>query len=72
MFALYAGIAAGYLIYDMLHYSTHHFKIKWRVWQFLRRHHMRHHAQTPDLRFGVSSPLWDIVFRTMPQESEKS
>jgi len=68
MYALLSGIAAGYLTYDMLHYSTHHFKIKWNVWQFLRQHHMRHHAQTPDMRFGVSSPLWDYVFGTMPAQ----
>ncbi|MFL7793289.1 MAG: sterol desaturase family protein [Anaerolineae bacterium] len=63
---LFSGFVAGYLIYDMLHYSTHHFRLRWRVWQFLRQHHMKHHAQTPNMRFGVSSPLWDIVFRTMP------
>lgn len=69
--AIFSGFAAGYLAYDMLHYSTHHFKIKWKVWQSLRRHHLRHHAQTPDMRFGVSSPLWDYVFGTMPKD-EKS
>jgi sterol desaturase/sphingolipid hydroxylase (fatty acid hydroxylase superfamily) len=63
---LFSGFIAGYLIYDMLHYSTHHFRLRSPVWQFIRRHHMRHHAQTPDMRFGVSSPLWDIVFGTMP------
>ena len=66
MLAVYAGIGAGYLTYDMLHYSTHHFRFKWRVWQFLRQHHMRHHSQTPGMRFGVSSPLWDYIFGTMP------
>ena len=69
MYALLSGIAAGYLTYDMLHYSTHHFKLKWNMWQFLRQHHMRHHAQTPDMRFGVSSPLWDYVFGTMPAQA---
>ena len=63
---LFSGFIAGYFVYDMLHYSTHHFRLRWRFWQFLRQHHMRHHAQTPDMRFGVSSPFWDIVFRTMP------
>jgi sterol desaturase/sphingolipid hydroxylase (fatty acid hydroxylase superfamily) len=63
---LFSGFIMGYFIYDMLHYSTHHFRLRWRVWQFLRQHHMRHHAQTPNMRFGVSSPLWDIVFHTMP------
>jgi sterol desaturase/sphingolipid hydroxylase (fatty acid hydroxylase superfamily) len=63
---LFPGFVGGYLLYDMLHYSTHHFRFRWRAWQFLRRHHMAHHAQTPTMRFGVSSPLWDIVFGTMP------
>jgi sterol desaturase/sphingolipid hydroxylase (fatty acid hydroxylase superfamily) len=63
---LFSGFITGYLIYDMLHYSTHHFRLSFRVWQFLRQHHMRHHSQTPNMRFGVSSPLWDIVFGTMP------
>jgi sterol desaturase/sphingolipid hydroxylase (fatty acid hydroxylase superfamily) len=63
---LFSGFIAGYLIYDMLHYSTHHFRFRWRFWQYLRRHHMLHHAQTPDQRFGVSSPLWDILLGTMP------
>jgi sterol desaturase/sphingolipid hydroxylase (fatty acid hydroxylase superfamily) len=63
---LFSGFITGYLIYDMLHYSTHHFRLSLRAWQFIRQHHMRHHAQTPNMRFGVSSPLWDIVFGTLP------
>jgi sterol desaturase/sphingolipid hydroxylase (fatty acid hydroxylase superfamily) len=64
---LFSGFIAGYLVYDMLHYSTHHYRLPLRAWQFIRQHHMRHHAQTPDMRFGVSSPLWDIVLGTMPK-----
>jgi len=30
--------------------------------------HMQHHYKTPQMRFGVSSPLWDYVFHTMPKE----
>jgi len=35
----------------------------------VRRHHMLHHAKTPDRRFGVSSPLWDLVFGTEPRDA---
>jgi sterol desaturase/sphingolipid hydroxylase (fatty acid hydroxylase superfamily) len=63
---LFAGLVSGYVAYDMLHYSTHHFRVRWRVFQYLRRYHLRHHTQTPDLRFGVTSPLWDVVFGTRP------
>jgi sterol desaturase/sphingolipid hydroxylase (fatty acid hydroxylase superfamily) len=27
---------------------------------------MLHHYRTPDQRYGVSSPLWDVVFGTEP------
>jgi sterol desaturase/sphingolipid hydroxylase (fatty acid hydroxylase superfamily) len=63
---VFSGFITGYLIYDMLHYGTHHFRIRWRWWMAIRKHHMLHHSQTPDLRFGVTSPLWDIVFGTEP------
>jgi sterol desaturase/sphingolipid hydroxylase (fatty acid hydroxylase superfamily) len=63
---VFAGTLSGYIVYDMLHYATHHFRVQWRWFRYIRRYHLRHHTQTPDQRFGVSSPLWDIVFGTKP------
>ena len=63
---LMAGLLTGYLIYDLTHYATHHFPMRKGVLKFLKRYHMQHHYRTPDQRFGVSSPLWDWVFRTLP------
>jgi sterol desaturase/sphingolipid hydroxylase (fatty acid hydroxylase superfamily) len=34
------------------------------IWKALKCHHLRHHYKTPDQRYGVSSPLWDVVFGT--------
>jgi sterol desaturase/sphingolipid hydroxylase (fatty acid hydroxylase superfamily) len=62
----FAGFVAGYLAYDMLHYSMHHFRMSKGYWRFLKIHHMNHHFKTPDQRFGVSSPVWDKVFGTLP------
>lgn len=64
----FAGFALGYLIYDIAHYSIHFFNIKrgWLNW--VRKHHMLHHVRTPNQRFGVTTPLWDIVFRTEPKD----
>ena len=64
----FAGFITGYLAYDMIHYATHHFPMRQRHLRFLKRYHMQHHFETPDPRFGVSSPLWDKVFGTMPAE----
>jgi sterol desaturase/sphingolipid hydroxylase (fatty acid hydroxylase superfamily) len=61
---LYSGLVAGYLAYDMLHYATHHFPMRRPYLKFLKRYHMQHHFTTPDRRFGVSSPLWDVLFGT--------
>ena len=63
----YAGFAVGYLAYDGTHYAVHHFKQTSRIGKFLKRHHMLHHHADHDGGFGVSSPLWDYVFGTMPQ-----
>lgn len=68
-FGLYAGFATGYLIYDMIHYATHHFAMKGRIGRFLKVYHMRHHFNNPHRGYGVSSPLWDIVFGTKPPET---
>jgi sterol desaturase/sphingolipid hydroxylase (fatty acid hydroxylase superfamily) len=61
------GFLTGYLLYAFIHYATHsrHYP------QFLKpivRHHSLHHYKYPDKAFGVSSPLWDYIFRTMPPE----
>ncbi len=52
--------------YDMIHYATHHFPMRSRAMKYLKRYHMMHHFKTPSARFGVSSPVWDVVFRTKP------
>ena len=68
---MYAGFALGYLCYDGTHYAVHHFKQTSRIGRFVKRHHMLHHHADHDGGFGVSSPLWDIVFGTMPQAKRR-
>ena len=63
---IYSGFILGYLCYDMIHYATHHFPMRSRAMKYLKRYHMMHHFKTPSARFGVSSPVWDVVFRTKP------
>jgi len=62
----FSGFIIGYLIYDMIHYATHHFPMRSRAMKYLKRYHMMHHFKTPSARFGVSSPVWDAVFKTKP------
>jgi sterol desaturase/sphingolipid hydroxylase (fatty acid hydroxylase superfamily) len=66
----FAGFTIGYLFYDGTHYYVHHFAPTTRWGKFLRRHHMTHHFADHDGGFGVSSPLWDLVLRTMPSKKK--
>ncbi len=63
-----AGILSGYLVYDLTHYSIHHLGMRHGIFRYLKRYHLMHHYTTPEQRYGVSSPLWDMVFRTYPKE----
>lgn len=59
-----AGFLAGYLVYDLTHYATHHFPMRRGYARYLKRYHMAHHYKSPGTRYGVSSPVWDWVFGT--------
>lgn len=62
--AVFAGFVLGYVIYDSIHYATHHLPMRGRIGRFLKAHHMRHHYVDEDRSFGISTPLWDWVFGT--------
>ena len=67
-----SGLISGYLVYDLTHYATHHFPMRQGFLKFLKRYHMQHHYKTPNQRYGVSSPLWDLVFGTFPKEESRA
>ena len=64
----FAGFLTGYLTYDMVHYAEHHLAMRWGFLKYLKRYHLKHHFKNPDHGFGVSSPVWDVVFRTKPRD----
>jgi sterol desaturase/sphingolipid hydroxylase (fatty acid hydroxylase superfamily) len=67
----FAGMMVGYLIYDSTHFLVHHYSMPTRFGKFLKRQHMRHHFKDPDKDYGVSSPLWDIVFSTFSGDNRR-
>jgi dihydroceramide fatty acyl 2-hydroxylase len=67
-----AGFLSGYLVYDMLHFHLHHRVPRSRPGRWLRELHMRHHFQDDSRGYGISAPLWDHVFRTVPVRSRHS
>ena len=68
--SLFAGFVFGYICYDSIHYATHHFKMKGKVGRFLKEYHLRHHYNNANKAFGVSNPLWDYVFATVPNHTK--
>ena len=68
----FGGFILGYLAYDYTHYYLHHAVPKTKLGKRLREQHMRHHFQDHRFGFGVSTPLWDAVFRTLPRRRRPS
>lgn len=64
VYAFFPAFIGGYLVYDMTHYAIHHFNFKSGIWQKIKKHHMLHHYQDPTRGYGVSSSLWDNIFRS--------
>ena len=63
-----AGMILGYLSYELVHYAIH--RSKWfRVYlRPLVRHHLYHHHKDDGRCYGVTTPLWDWIFGTMPPQ----
>ncbi len=60
------GFMTGYATYLMVHYAVHTMNPPKNLFGVLWRHHNLHHYVGDEGAFGVSSPLWDHVFGTMP------
>ncbi len=65
-FAFLPGFLIGYASYLFVHYIVHAYRPPKNVFKILWVHHGIHHYKRQDAAFGVSSPLWDVIFRTMP------
>lgn len=67
-FPFTGGFLFGYAGYLTVHYVVHRFKPPKNFFKQLWIHHSIHHYKDDEVAFGVSSPLWDFVFRTMPKK----
>ncbi|HJT89561.1 MAG TPA: sterol desaturase family protein [Bryobacteraceae bacterium] len=67
-----AGAIVGYLAYELIHLRIHSANAGGTVLRALRRHHFYHHFASERACFGVTSPLWDMVFGSLPEASRSS
>ncbi len=66
------GFVMGYVGYSCIHCFMHVKEFEGKYWNKMVRHHNLHHFKFNNRAFGISSPLWDLVFFTMPPaESRK-
>lgn len=61
---LTSGVGLMMALYDITHFSTHYMPATNAWLRLLKKQHMLHHFSDHTKRFGVTSPLWDYVFRT--------
>lgn len=66
--AFFAGFLFGYMCYDAMHFAVHHLQFNGKIGRFMQAYHMKHHFHDDHNSFGVSSPLWDIIFSTKPKQ----
>lgn len=68
----WVGLVAGFAIYAGLHYAMHHTGWFCRAPRWLRTlclNHLAHHYFDDTKNYGVTSPLWDLVFLTYRRRS---
>jgi sterol desaturase/sphingolipid hydroxylase (fatty acid hydroxylase superfamily) len=67
VFAFLPGMLYGYSGYLFVHFIVHAYPPPKNIFKALWIHHSIHHYKSVHRAFGVSSPLWDYVFHTMPE-----
>jgi sterol desaturase/sphingolipid hydroxylase (fatty acid hydroxylase superfamily) len=60
-----SGILVGGIAYDFFHYTFHFKEPRVFFLKALKHAHVTHHFVDTKARFGVTSPLWDVVFGTL-------
>ena len=59
-----AAVAIGWSTYEVLHQSIHVNGPRGWYSRWAARHHLSHHFGHSRSNYGVTTPIWDLVFRT--------
>lgn len=63
-YSFFPGFLVGYSGYLAVHFIVHAYPPPKNFFKKLWINHSVHHYKNPDSNYGVSSPLWDYVFRS--------
>jgi 4-hydroxysphinganine ceramide fatty acyl 2-hydroxylase len=62
---LVAGVLQSYVVEEWVHHSVHFCDFRGRYFQYIKRHHLYHHSpKGSEVGYGLTSGLWDVVWRT--------
>jgi hypothetical protein len=67
VFAFLPGFLVGYAFYLLIHFLVHVHAPPRNFLKVLWKNHSIHHYKDGEMLFGVSSPLWDFVYGTVPK-----
>jgi sterol desaturase/sphingolipid hydroxylase (fatty acid hydroxylase superfamily) len=72
--SLLAGVVESYVGEEWTHYFLHFGKFRNRLFRNLKRYHLYHHSPSGmEKGYGITSGIWDLVFRTQyPRPVRKS
>ncbi|MCS5490199.1 sterol desaturase family protein [Algoriphagus limi] len=65
-YGFFPGFISGYALYLLVHYWIHTRKPPKNSLKVLWRNHHIHHHVNENKAYGVTTPFWDWVFRTLP------
>mmetsp|Transcript_13120 Transcript_13120/g.26635 ORF Transcript_13120/g.26635 Transcript_13120/m.26635 type:complete len:163 (-) Transcript_13120:110-598(-) len=71
-YAFLLGFVIGYLHYDMTHYFIHQTVPKSDMLKWHKSRHIHHHYHHPNVNYGISNPLFDILFGTLSAAKSKT
>ena len=66
--AFLAGLLAGFLRYEYVHWRIHFRKPRTPRQELLRNHHLAHHFVNPKAYYGVTTRLWDHALGSPPDQ----
>ena len=70
-FGFMPGFLIGYTGYLLVHYVVHAYQPPKNILKELWINHGIHHYKDDSIAFGVSSPLWDYIFGTIPKKKKR-
>jgi sterol desaturase/sphingolipid hydroxylase (fatty acid hydroxylase superfamily) len=69
-YSFMAGFLISYSNYLLIHYLVHAYQPPNNIFKFLWINHSIHHYKNGEGVYGVSSPLWDVVYGTMEKKKQ--